>query len=66
MNKRPNTSPKKKYNHTTVSIPSDIIDAIKEKIETGELKGYRNHHQFCQEAVRLRYQELVLFLKTNP
>jgi hypothetical protein len=48
-----------KYKHSTVSMPRDLIEAIKKKIEEGELKGYRNHHQFCQEAVRIRYQQLI-------
>jgi hypothetical protein len=50
---------KNKYKHSTVSMPRDLIDAIKKKIEEGKLKGYRNHHQFCQEAVRMRYQQLI-------
>ncbi len=45
--------------HVTVSMPRDLIEQIKKDIEKGILKGYRNHHQFCQEAVRLRYQQLT-------
>ena len=48
-----------KSKQVTISMPADIIEAIKEDIANGKLKGYRNHHQFCQEAVRLRYQQLI-------
>jgi hypothetical protein len=49
-----------KGKHVTISVPADIIDAIKEAIIEGRLKGYRNHHQFCQEAIRLRFQQLMV------
>jgi len=45
--------------HVTISMPIDLIESIKDAIKTGKLKGYRNHHQFCQEAARLRFQQLM-------
>jgi len=44
--------------HHTVSLPKELVDEVKEYIQSGKVTGYRNHTEFIIEAVRIRMQSL--------
>ena len=43
--------------HITVSVPRELVEEVKKLIKSTDYKGgYRNHTEFCDDAIRRRIE----------